>query len=799
VANDYGYLTRKQRERERLRRARKRAGVVKGENAAQKAGRQEDGSFYTAAGARRDAETTRWTPAPKPYPKRKATAATKRISADYQDSLRRPVQGENARDKARVGKQARAREAFESVTTAKTPADRQRAKIEFAKSLIGLTAAEKRDLGSYSGAFSRRQQKETLRKNTSVPDEAIGAVLGVKPSEAIWSFTHPRQRLAGERPDGREPERFTSGPFAGATRPQQDMALPWLFGRGRQAAEVAEKTVRPKIADDIVEAMPEARRTRAAQEALRTPERAKRAARGEAAAARAGGGEAGLRASRAEMRGELPRLSFNKLADTYGKADSEVRRHLQPKVQEALDFIRAHPSHSGLEYKIDNTQEALLKALDGVTPTKAEIRDLIEVFGEDAARHFKWAQAREKVVKLLNLPRSMMATGDLSRTLRQNLVMGTRHPVVWKRNFQDQVRAAKNPAVARAMLEEIKLRPRYEEMEDVGLALTELRGATGKLEEDFIGAEYAERIPGFGKVARASNRAFTVGGAKFRADLYDLLMDQAEAAGKTLTKQEKIDIASVINGGTGRGNARHLLGVDSQNLERAFPLAAAGFFSPRLIASRIGFLNPVYYASLSGPARRQAAEALISTVTAGSAVLWLASQIPGVDVGLDPRSADFGKIRVGDTRIDIWGGFQQYIVNGYRLAVQETKSSTTGEVREQSRDETLSKFLWGKAAPVPGYAHNLWSGEGPAGQPFHPLKEAGKLFVPLNLQSAHGAYTEGGPGAAAAGFGLGFVGVGNQTYRAEPKEKKSRSLRSGSSDRPKSLRAGRKKSKSLRG
>jgi hypothetical protein len=880
VANDYGYLTRKQRERERLRRARKRAGVpVRGENAAQKAGRQEDGSFYTAAGARRAAESTKWTPAPKPYPKRKATAATKRISADYQEALRRPVRGEDARDKARVGKQTRAREAFEAVTTAKTPADRKNAKVAFAKSLIGLTAAEKRDLGSYSGAFSRRQQQETLRKNTSVPDEVIGAVLGVRPSEALWSYTHPRERLRHQDqsgpaltffPLGRVARKPVDGPLGGGgggvrSRAEIEAEIEAIkadpnswdhrnggrFLKGHVAerfdelvnerqrmlgqvpasaepprrvrrtapptgtasvraktkkqanvpgappsssnVEDAAKAARPAMADDIVGAMPAARRARAAQEALRTPERAKRAARGEAAAARAGGGQAGLRASRGEMRGELPKLPFGKLVEEYGKAGSEMRARLQPDIDEALNFIREHPSHSGREYKITNTQEALLKALDGATPTKAEVRDLTEVFGEDVADAFRWRHAYDKAIKVVNVPRALMSSYDLSRMFRQDLVMFTRHPVVVGRNVKYMIRAGTDPKKARAIQEELQARPRFDQAIEDGLAVTDFRGPTKNIEEDLLGADYAGKLPIVGPGVRFSSRAYNVGGAKNRMDLYDLLMDQAENAGKTLSKKERRQIAQVINAGTGRGD------LPGKTLQQAAPLLTAGLFSPRLIASRLRYLDPTWYMRLSGPARREAMESAATTLGAGTAVLWLASQIPGVDVGLNPTSSDFGKIRVGDTRIDIWGGFQQYVVNAARFLKEEKTSSTTGETYDVTKAKVLKDFGRSKLSPNAAYLTGLLSEKDAAGRPFDPVKAAGQMVLPLNAQTAYGGYQEGGAPLAAATFGLGFVGFGNQTYGAEPKEKKSRSLRGQSRSRGKSLRNGKKsRSKSLR-
>lgn len=525
------------------------------------------------------------------------------------------------------------------------------------------------------------------------------------------------------------------------------------FLPGRKPKPPAAK---PEGAEKIVEALPEARRVRAKQQAGYKDVRGERAAAMEAAYERAGGGQAGHIAGKAELRGELPKLPFDRLMKEFGAADSEMRAVFQPQVDEMLNSITAHPSFAGKPLTAGRARDALLKALDGVTPQKSEIRLLEQAFGEEAAEHFKWRAAREKALKLANLPRSLQASYDLSLILRQLLVSGVRHPVLWQRVFRAQIQAARSQKAADAMLDEIRARPRYDQMIDDGVKLTDIRVRPGRLEEDFIGSEYAEKIPLVGHGVRWSTRAFTVGGAKMRADLYDLFMDQAERAGKTLTKKERRALASVINAGTGRGG----MGLDV--LERAAPLGTVLLFSPRLIASRLAFFNPYWYLTLKGPARKEAASSLLSVLALGSSVLWLAKQL-GAEVEMDPRSADFGKIQVGDTRVDIWGGFQQYVVNGYRYAVAETKSPS-GEVKDKTREEILWNFASGKAAPLPGLVRDFQRGRT---FDYQPVDETtvGKLFVPLNIQNAWDAKDD--PALAGLSLGLGGIGLGVQTYGSD--------------------------------
>jgi hypothetical protein len=519
----------------------------------------------------------------------------------------------------------------------------------------------------------------------------------------------------------------------------------------------------PLTGDDILRAMPEARRTRAEQQKAQKAERAKRNAAAAAARAAAGGGEAGRIAAKAEFKGELPRLSFDKLVKRYGEADSATRAVYQPQVEQLLDQIAAHPSMRG-QYSIEGTQAALTKALDGVTPTKSEIRNLEAVFGDEAADYFKGAIAKEKALKALNLPRSLQATFDLSRALRQDIMVLPRHPRMWAKNWKPMWQAARNPEKAKELMAVIHNDPDYDDAIDHGLALTEIGGATKKLEEDMIGVEYAEKIPVLGKGVRFANRGYAVGGSFQRLQLYKLYLRNAENKGKALTKRDKRELASVANALTGRGN----MGFDA--LEKAAPLMTMGLFSPRLIASRVAFMNPYWYGRrLHGAARREAMESMALFIAAGTATLAAAAQIPGVEVGLDPRSADFGKIKVGDTRIDIWGGFQQYVVNFERFRRGEKVSSMTGEVTEQKPSETTIDFLRNKAAPLPGYAWNYVDKETSGGQPFDRQEGFAKLFVPLNWQNTWAAAKED-PAAGAASFGLGFFGVGTNTYSSDPEQ-----------------------------
>src|SRR5262249_51032438 len=133
-----------------------------------------------------------------------------------------------------------------------------------------------------------------------------------------------------------------------------------------------------------------------------------------------------------------------------------------------------------------------------------------------------------------------------------------------------------------------------------------------------------------------------------------------------------------------------------------------------LLASRVNFFNPVYYARLDPFARREAIRSFSSLLGMVGAVLALA-KMGGASVGLDPRSADFAKIRIGNTRLDILGGFQQPFRLLSQLFSGTIISSTTGKKINLASSkfgattymDVLQRFFRSKLAPPPSVAWDV--------------------------------------------------------------------------------------------
>jgi hypothetical protein len=294
-------------------------------------------------------------------------------------------------------------------------------------------------------------------------------------------------------------------------------------------------------------------------------------------------------------------------------------------------------------------------------------------------------------------------------------------------------------------------------------------------EEAFMG-NIAEKIPVVGKLVKGSERAYVAYLNKMRVDLFNRFADQFEENGYTFNNSPELykGLARWINNSTGRGNLPKF--GEKFDLEAAAPILNSFLFAPRLIASRMNMLlNPYYYYKLPKPIRVEAMKDMLKFIGAGMTVLALA-KLNGASVEDDPRSSDFGKIKVGNTRWDIWGGFQPYVRVITQAALGERKSATSGQVYElngegafgKTRLDPISIFFRGKLSPAVGMGVDLLEGRDIVGNKVTLQKELFQHFTPLLFTDVSDAMKEQGiKGLFTAGIPSTF-GVGVQTYLPKP-------------------------------
>lgn len=378
------------------------------------------------------------------------------------------------------------------------------------------------------------------------------------------------------------------------------------------------------------------------------------------------------------------------------------------------------------------------------------------------------AKAGRLATEVLNAPRAIMSSFDVSAPFRQGAFVAAAHPRRFAQSFVQMFRYLGSEGALEGLQQEIAQRPTFQLMQRAKLALTGLQelGKTTGAEEAFIGARLAERIPGVGRVIKASDRAYTGFLTKLRADVFDDLLKNTQKAGIPQDDRLIQGIGDFVNTATGRGS----LG----SWEPAANVASQLFFSPRLIASRLNLLNPAYYATLPAGVRKEALRALAGFTGLMGTTIGLA-KAAGADVSVNWTSPDFIKIKVGNTRYDFGAGFQQYLRLGAQIAKNETTSSTTGKTTElgsgygvPTRLDMVKRFVVGKFAPVPSFAAGLLEGRTFTGEKFSVPREIAQRVIPLMVQDLRDLIQEEGWVGVPKSI-PGFLGVGVQTYQPRRK------------------------------
>ncbi len=396
---------------------------------------------------------------------------------------------------------------------------------------------------------------------------------------------------------------------------------------------------------------------------------------------------------------------------------------------------------------------------------------------------------------IAGLPRSVLATGDMSGVGNQAAPLIRRHPVVAARVFAEAFGTFFSTYRAERLDLAIRSDARQPKREAAGLYLAPVgEGAeAAKLtdrEETFM-SRLAERSPwlvravvgaGVGTVtfgpgvgtaagavagvgAKAVMRASESHMVSFLNLLRVQVFDAYAAAHPDATAEELAGFAHVTNLLTGRG-------------ELSEGMARAGgwlLFSPRLTAARFQVLGAVLKPETPRAARLEALSSLVALVGVNAALLALADVAGGdeTDVGLDPRSSDFGKLRWGSLRVDLFGGYSQVARLGARGVLAGTDAYGLTERPADRRDidplTEIGRMANAKKAPWIGATVSLVTGKDFMGDPIAPHEVVAQSLTPIGVQSAAEAVEADTPldsdaARAAVVTAANFFGIATDTY-----------------------------------
>lgn len=307
----------------------------------------------------------------------------------------------------------------------------------------------------------------------------------------------------------------------------------------------------------------------------------------------------------------------------------------------------------------------------------------------DVIKMTKQGDIRGIINEISGAAKSMKASMDNSFFGRQGIKVLFTDPDIWTRNFLkswkdigNEIKGvdAKLPVQADIYSRPNAINGNYEKIGlDVGVGF-----------EEAFPSSLPERIPGLGRLYKASESAYNNAALRMRADIGDRAIAMAETQGVNLNDPEQAKpLGKLLNAMTGRGDigpgTGRVLGMDINSL----------FFSIRFWKSNWDVLTiPVRAKNMPPFTRKLAAQNLLKIISSIAGILIIAEQLNPGSVELDPRSSDFGKIKIGKNKFDVTGGLANVAKMISRFYV------------EKRNDEW---GMWTKTGS--GYYRNMWKKE----------------------------------------------------------------------------------------
>lgn len=366
--------------------------------------------------------------------------------------------------------------------------------------------------------------------------------------------------------------------------------------------------------------------------------------------------------------------------------------------------------------------------------------------------------------------KSIKASFDLSAIFRQGFRPMLTHPSVWFKNTIGAFEDAAKTLGGKQVMDEVNADLQSRENATNGY-YRKAKLAIGSPEEAFP-SSLPEKIPFLGRVYTASETAFTAFQYKMRADVFDKYIEIAKKSGIDPSDTKQLEsIGKLVNSLTERGN----LG----KLEPVANVVNNIFFSPRAIKSHIDFLTAhVFDGDMTSFAKKQAAINLVKVISGTAAILTIANILRPGSAELDPRSSDFGAIRIGDTRFNVTGGVNSIVTLAAREALQSTKSSTThkitpinsGKFGAQTGQDVIVNFFTNKVSPATSVVKDLINQKDFNGNKPTLLNEANNLLTPLTITTAMEAMNDPKAANVLLTVIADGLGISANTYGA-PKKK----------------------------
>lgn len=438
-----------------------------------------------------------------------------------------------------------------------------------------------------------------------------------------------------------------------------------------------------------------------------------------------------------------------------------------------------------LEEQIKSGEGDLLELGKSLVALKQAYQDAKLAADKKEKTATNWGKTKNAIETFAGTLKSLKATLDLSGLRQLSAAIATGGDITksaikgYKFGLQMAKTALKDPKFAQ-QLTDMYILTRPNSLNGMYRKL----GVDVGLKEEAFPETFVGRAMEKTRVFPASEVAFTGAIQMARAGIADTMIEQYDG---DIGAMKADGVGDYVNQITGRGKVHLKWNGDDQSLINVF------LFAPKWLAARIRTITDLQYV-VTGKTQ---VEKMKAKTALRNAMFYIALPMllkainrafdeddpHGEDAwerflsAFDPRSTEFGKFRIGDTRIDASFGLASLYTLVGRGVTRQT-ITTKGQTKDTEWGDLLANFLEGKMSPALRTVENLRSitfGDGKdfMGRPITLSDIILDAVSPISAQQLIEAYQNKdnleSPTAAVAGMALDFFGIAANTY--EPSEK----------------------------
>jgi len=457
--------------------------------------------------------------------------------------------------------------------------------------------------------------------------------------------------------------------------------------------------------------------------------------------------------------------------NSVGKLQSSLKKmfgkDVPPEIKTKLDNL-TDLYKNGKNREYGAAKVAMENYIEKLHGPDESLKESLKEFVDDTKEQWKTNKPKAVADVLMKSTKVMVdnsiaivASADMSFLGRQGLHTLMTHPTVWwegaKTGFEAFAKTMGGENFKDALFTNIYSKENYMN------GRYELAKILPKSEEQYP-TSIPGKLPFLGRLFKASEASFEGSSMIMRTGLYDLISNLAEKNEVDVADKYQIQsMGKMINSLTARGQ----WGTKGEST-----IVKMILWAPKMLKANLDVLTAHAGQDISPFARKQAAINLSKIVMTSAGIMALANGIKPGSAELDPRSSNFGKIKVGNTTFDFTGGAGSLIVLAARQITGESKSSGTGLVTpfgsgfgQQTRFDALINFLTGKTTPPVGAFIAFMRGTTATGQKATIPNIVGNIFTPISLQNTI-QLKDDSSANAVLGVILDVFGINANTYIA---------------------------------